>query len=151
MKHLCINCNYIYDEIIGEIWDWIEQWTKLDDIRENFVCPSCFESSENFQEITPYIHSLDNETNVFWIELEHLPIIKLLDNWEIKIEVIHPNEDSHFLWNIAIFDEYWDLVYEEFFKPWEPAYLEYNISDLDDFEIRTTCSLHWIFSKKIKR
>ena len=149
MKHLCTNCGYIYDEINGEVEDWIDYGTKLDDIRESFVCPSCFESSENFQEITPHIHSLDDKEDILGIELEHIPIIEKLDSWEIKIEVNHPSEQSHFIWNIWIFDEYWDLVYEEFFKPWEPAYLEFNISDLDDFEIRVSCSLHWIFSKKI--
>ena len=148
MKHLCINCGYIYDEINGEVEDWIEYWTKLDDIRDKFVCPSCFESSDNFQEITPHIHSLDDWEDILWIEVEHIPVIEVLDNWDIKIEVNHPNESTHFVWNIGIYDEYWDLVYEEFFKPWEPAYLEFNISDLDEYEIRTQCSLHWIFSKK---
>lgn len=150
MKHLCTNCNYIYDEMIWEIWDWIEYWTKLDNIRENFVCPSCFETSENFQEINPVIHSLDDD-NLIWIEYEHIPNIEFLDDDLIKIEVIHPDEESHFLWNIWIYDSFWDLVYEEFFKPWEPAYLEFDISDLDDFEVRTQCSLHWVFSKKFDR
>jgi desulfoferrodoxin (superoxide reductase-like protein)/rubredoxin len=149
MKYLCINCNYIYDEMIWEIGDWIDYWTKLDDIREWFICPSCYEWEENFQEITPHINSLDEERWVLQAELEHLPIIELLDDWAIKIEVNHPWEESHFLWNIWIYDEYWDLIYEEFFKPWEPAYLEYDISSLDDFEIRTQCSLHGIFSKKL--
>lgn len=151
MKHLCINCNYIYNEIIGEVEDWIKQWTKLDSIREKFVCPSCFESSENFQEITPYINSLDNWEFLLLIELEHTPKIDFLDSWFIKIEVNHSSEESHFLWNIWIYDEYGELVYEEFFRPWEPAYLEFNISDLDDFEVRTECSLHWVFSKKFER
>jgi rubredoxin len=150
MKHLCTNCNYIYDEMVWEIGDGVEYWTKLDDIREKFVCPSCYEGSENFQEITLHIHSLDDEDDILGIELEHLPIIEILENWEIKIEVNHPDEENHFLWNIWIYDEYWDLIYEEFFKPWEPAYLEYDISDLDEYEIRTQCSLHWIFSKKFE-
>ena len=150
MKHLCTNCGYIYDEINWEVEDWIDYWTKLDDIRENFVCPSCFETCDNFQEITPHIHSLDDEKNLLWIEAEHIPIIEFLDDNTVKIEVNHPSEESHFLWNIWIYDEYWDLVYEEFFKPWEPAYLEYDISDLDEYEIRTQCNLHWIFSKKIE-
>jgi len=70
-------------------------------------------------------------------------IIEFLDDNTVKIEANHPSEESHFLWNIWIYDEYGDLVYEEFFKPWEPAYLEYDISDLDEYEIRTQCSLHW--------
>ena len=148
MKHLCTNCWYIYDEINWEIEDWIDYWTKLDDIRETFVCPNCFESSENFQEITPHIHSLDDEGDILWIEAEHIPLVEFLENWEIKIEINHPSEESHFIWNIWIYDSFWDLVYEEFFKPWEPAYLEFDVSDLDEFEIRIQCSLHWIFSKK---
>ena len=148
MKYLCTNCNYIYDEMIGEIGDWIEYGSKLENMQDTFICPSCFEWVENFQEITPHIHSLNDEKNLLWIEVEHTPIIEFLDDNTVKIEVNHPSEESHFLWNIWIYDEYGDLVYEEFFKPGEPAYLEYNISDLDEYEIRTTCSLHWIFSKK---
>jgi len=150
MKHLCTNCGYIYDEINGEVEDWIEYWTKLDDIREKFVCPSCFESSDNFQEITPYVQSLDDWEDILGIEIEHIPNVDISDNWEIKIEINHSSEESHFIWNIEIYDEYGDLVYEEFFRPWEPAYLEYDISDLDDFEIRVQCSIHWIFSKKFE-
>lgn len=150
MKHLCVNCWYIYDEINWEIEDGIDYGTKLDNIRETFVCPHCFESSENFQEIKEIVHSLDNK-NLLEIEKQHFPNVQFLEDWYIKIEVNHPSEKEHFIWNIAIYDEYWDLVYEEFFKPWEPAYLEYDISDLDDFEIRVSCNLHWVFSKKFER
>lgn len=151
MKHFCTNCNYIYDEMIWEIGDWIEYGTKLENMQDTFICPSCFEGIEYFQEIIPHIHNLDNEKDFIWIEIEHIPKIEFLDEESIKIEVNHPDEESHFLWNIGIYDEYEDLVYEEFFKPWEPAYLEYDISDLDNFEIRTQCSLHGVFSKKFER
>ena len=147
MKHLCTNCGYIYDEINWEIEDWIDYWTKLDDIRENFVCPNCFESSENFQEIIPYLHSLDDEKNLSAVEKEHIPQVESLWNGEVRIDVNHPMEKEHFIWNIWIYDEYWDLVYEEFFKPWDVAYLEYDVSDLDKYEVRVQCNIHWFFSK----
>ena len=149
MKYLCTKCNYIYDEMIGEVEDWINPWTKFDNLWDNFLCPQCNELSEYFQEITPHVHSLDEEFMV-GIEAEHIPHIAKLDNWFIKIEVNHPDETSHFVWNIWIYDEYWDLVHEEFIKPWDPAYLEFDISDLDEYEIRVSCSLHWIFGKKFE-
>ena len=149
MKYLCTKCNYIYDEMIWEVEDWIECGTRFDNLWDNFFCPQCNESWEYFQEITPYVHSLDEELMV-WIEAEHMPIIEKLDNWFIKIEVNHPDEESHFVWNIWIYDEYWDLVHEEFIQPWNPAYLEFDTSDLDEYEIRVQCSVHWIFGKKFE-
>jgi len=150
MRYLCTHCNYIYDEILGEVEDWISPWTKLDSIKDVFCCPSCYESIDNFQEIIEQVNSFDTDDNIIWIEYEHFPFVEKLEDWFIKIEVKHPDEKSHFLWNIWIYDEYWDLVYEEFFKPWEPAYLEFDVSDLDEYEIRTFCSLHWAFSKKFE-
>ena len=150
MKYLCIHCNYIYDEILWEKEDWIEPWTKLESMKDTFVCPSCYETMDNFQEINPQINSFDTDQNILGIEYEHFPFVEKSDNWIIKIEVKHSSEDTHFLWNIWIYDEYWDLVYEEFFKPWNPAILEFDVSDLDEYEIRTECSLHWVFSKKFE-
>ena len=150
MKYLCTHCNYIYDEILGEVEDWISPWTKLSSMQDIFTCPSCYESIDNFQEIREQINSFDTDKNIIWIEYEHFPFIEKWEDWFIKIEVKHPNEESHFLWNIWIYDEYWDIVYEEFFKPWEPASLEFDVSDLDEYEVRTGCSLHWVFSKKFE-
>ncbi len=149
MKCLCTKCGYIYDEMMWEKEDWIDYWTKFDSLWDNFICPQCGEWGEYFQEINPHIHSLDDQ-NFIWIELEHTPIIEELDNGFIKIEVEHPDEQDHFIWNIGIFDEYWELVYEEFIQPGTPAYLELDVSDLDEYEVRVQCSLHWIFGKKFE-
>ncbi len=149
MKYLCTKCNYIYDEMLWEKEDKIEYGTQFDNLWDNFFCPQCNESGEYFQEITPYVHSLD-EDSLVGIEAEHIPFIEKLADGFIKIEVHHPDEEEHFVWNIWIFDEYWDVVYEEFIKPWNPAYLEFDVSDLDEYEIQVSCSLHGVFRKKFE-
>lgn len=154
MRYLCTGCQYIYDEDRGEIDDNIRPWTKFDNLWDVFICPGCGELPEVF-------HEIKEEINYLWeipfdaIEAEHFINTEIWDDWNLTITIwkwaFHPVWAEHRITSIWIYDEYWDLVYEEFFKPWNPAYLEFDISDLDDFEIRTTCSLHGVFSKKFER
>lgn len=148
MKYLCTKCNYIYDEMLWEVDDGVEFWTKFENVGDHFSCPNCYESSEYFQEVQMHVHSLD-EDFLLWIEAEHIPIIDVLEDWMIKITVNHPDEDSHFVWNIWIYDEYWDMVYEQFFTPDMPVYLEYDVSDLEEYEVRVQCNIHGTFWKKV--
>ena len=150
MQYLCTNCNFIYDEMTGEPEDGIPAWVKLSSLEWHITCPNCNESGDYFQEITQHVHSLDEE-HLLPFELEHIPKIEQLDDGYIKIESNHPNEAEHFIGNIWIYDEYWDLFHEEFFKPWTWVYLEVDVSDLDEYEVRMQCSLHGVFGKKVDR
>ena len=153
MRYLCTACNYIYNEDLGEKEDWIKAWTKFEDLKDNFVCPSCWELPEAFYGIT-------EEVNYLWdspkdaLEAEHFINIEKLDEKEIRISVwfweFHPTWEEHRITSIGIYDEYGDLVYKQFFMPAEEPILEFDVSDLWEYEIRAICSIHGVWGRKVK-
>ena len=50
-KWQCIVCGWIYDEVEGHPEDGIEPGTRWEDIPEDFVCPECGVSKEDFDMI----------------------------------------------------------------------------------------------------
>ncbi len=154
MRYLCTWCNYIYDEDRGEIDENIAAWTKFEELWDTFVCPVCWELPEVF-------HEIKEEINYLWeipfdaLEAEHFINTEFL--WSEKIKITVWKWDSHPVWlehrisSIWIYDEYWDIVFEKFFADEEDAILEFDISDLDDFEVRTRCTIHWVWGVKIER
>jgi desulfoferrodoxin (superoxide reductase-like protein) len=78
----------------------------------------------------------------------HYPIIIQKDS-KINVSVWedenHPNEESHFISSIQLFDEYGDLVEEKFLNPSDNWIAIFDDYDLDEFEIRVICNLHWVF------
>ncbi|HIE49994.1 MAG TPA: rubredoxin [Gammaproteobacteria bacterium] len=48
-KWECIVCGWVYDEAEGWPEDGIEPGTKWDDISEDWVCPDCGVSKEDFE------------------------------------------------------------------------------------------------------
>jgi rubredoxin len=148
MKHLCTRCGYIYDEMMWEQAEGIPFGTTLESMEWIFYCPNCDASSELFQWVPPYIHSLD-ESFLLSIEHEHEPLIEHGEDGYIHLRFDHNQDNEHFVWNIWIFDEYWDMVHQEFFDPWKEIIAEFDVWGLDEYEIRIECSVHGIFSKKI--
>lgn len=155
MRYLCTNCNYIYDESIWDKEEEIKAWTKLDNLWDNFSCPVCWELAEEFHEIKEEVNYID-ENNLLWIEMEHFININInIKNWNLRVDIwkwdFHPSWEEHRISSISLYDEYWDLIEEKFLMVWEEPVVEFDISDLDDFEIRTRCSLHWVWGRKIER
>jgi len=154
MRYLCTACNYIYDEDKWEIDDNIKPWTKFDNLWNSFVCPWCSELPEVFHEIKEEINYF-SEIPFDVIEAEHFINTEIDNKWNITITIwkwaFHPVWAEHRITSISIYDEYWDLVYEKFYQEDEDPILEFNILDLDDFEIRTRCSIHWTWGLKIER
>ncbi len=145
MKYLCTNCSYIYDEDLGDKLENITPWTKFEDLKENFKCPVCSCPKDLFHEIKEEVIYL-NEKAQDLIEAEHFINYKF--DWNIiKISVwnpiAHPSWEEHRITSIWLYDEYWDLIYEKFFAIWEEAYLEFEHSFIDIYEIRARCSIHW--------
>ena len=144
----------MYDEDKWEIWDDIQPWTKFENLWDSFVCPWCGELPEVFHEIT-------EEINYLWeipfdvLEAEHYINTEIQDEDNIVITIwkwdSHPAWSEHRVSSIWIYDEYGDIVYEKFFLEDEDAILEFDISDLDDFEIRARCSIHGVWGVKIER
>ncbi len=50
-KYECIVCGYIYDEAEGDPDGGIAPGTKWEDIPEDWVCPTCGVSKDEFQEV----------------------------------------------------------------------------------------------------
>ncbi len=53
-KWECIVCGWVYDEAEGWPEDGIEHGTKWDDISEDWVCPDCGVSKEDFEMVEIY-------------------------------------------------------------------------------------------------
>lgn len=54
MKYVCIICGYVYDEDAGDPDNDIEPGTLWDELPDDFTCPECGVSKEDFE--------TDNET-----------------------------------------------------------------------------------------
>ena len=50
-QYMCILCGYIYDEEKGEPEDGIAPGTRWDDIPNDWVCPECGASKDDFEMI----------------------------------------------------------------------------------------------------
>ena len=50
-KYLCIVCNHIYDEAIGDPETGIAAGTRWADIAEDWTCPECGATKADFEEI----------------------------------------------------------------------------------------------------
>jgi rubredoxin len=48
-KYLCVICGFIYDEAKGWPEDGIVAGTYWDDVPENWFCPDCGASKEDFE------------------------------------------------------------------------------------------------------
>ena len=152
MKYLCTNCNYLYNESLWDLWEGIEAWTTIDNMIWKRTCPSCEWSMEDFQNIKEEVLYAENSENLSPFELKHIPKINFLDNDKIKVvvwETIHPMEEEHFISSIILYDEYGDLVEEVFLTYDEKQEVVFDIWGLDDFEVRASCNLHWLWSSWI--
>ena len=49
MKYVCIICGYAYDEELGDADNGIEPGTMWDDLPEDFECPECGVSKDEFE------------------------------------------------------------------------------------------------------
>ena len=48
-KYECMMCGYIYDEALGDPDEGIEAGTAWEDIPEDWSCPDCGASKEDFE------------------------------------------------------------------------------------------------------
>jgi len=153
MRYLCTSCNYIYDEDLWDKTEWIKSWTKIENLWDNFVCPVCGEYKDIFHWIKEEINYLTEKPQDA-IEANHFIKITKNNDWRTKFEIwfleFHPSGEEHRISSIWIYDEYWDLVYEKFFSSWEEPVLVFDVSDLDEYEIRARCIVHGIWGRKIK-
>lgn len=50
MKYVCLICGYAYDEEKGDPDNDIDSETPWDDLPDDFVCPECGASKEDFEQ-----------------------------------------------------------------------------------------------------
>lgn len=50
-KHMCLVCGYVYDEGIGDKSQHIEPKTLFNNLPDDWVCPDCHVSKNNFEEL----------------------------------------------------------------------------------------------------
>jgi len=48
MKHICVNCGYIYDSEQGDPSQGIPPGTAFDDLPDDWVCPLCYVDKDLF-------------------------------------------------------------------------------------------------------
>ena len=150
MRYLCTNCRYIYDEWMGEKSDSIEPGTRYD---ADFSCPWCDEY-DSFHEITEEVNMIDETNDEQPLELEHVPVLHTLPDGILEIRVwrhAHPMWSDHRISTIALYDEYGDMVEEKFLDEDEIACVQFDISNLDEYEIRIRCSIHGTWGMKIEK
>lgn len=150
MRHLCTDCNYIFDEAFWELELAIKPGTRLDDAQDIFACPNCGALSDMFEPIREEILYADNPAEKRGMEIEHIPLVRPTDDIGM-IEFIvwtqlHPSEDEHRITSVGLYDEYGDLVFEQFFEAEQEPIGEFDVSDFDSFELRARCNLHWVWS-----
>lgn len=154
MKYLCINCSYIYDESLWDKMEWIEAWKTIEEMIWETTCPSCEWSMEDFQVIEEEILYPENDDIITSFEKQHVPTIKFRDDSKIEVTIwwadeTHAMEEDHLISSIMLFDEYEDIIEERFLTHSEDPQIMFDISDLDAFEIRSRCNLHWLWSSWI--
>ena len=50
-KYRCIMCSYIYDPAVGDPDNGVDPGTAFEDLSENWVCPDCGVSKDEFEAI----------------------------------------------------------------------------------------------------
>ncbi len=48
-KYVCVVCGYIYDEAEGDTEGGLPPGTRFEDIPDDWVCPECGASKEDFE------------------------------------------------------------------------------------------------------
>ena len=150
MRYVCVKCNYTFDESLWDKEEGIAIATKMEDVEK---CPNC-EEYDSFQWIKEEINYAEDYDNLKFLEIEHIPQIKPIDEDTIVVFILsseHPMWEDHRITSISLYDEYWDLVTEEFLFPESDPSIEFDVSGFDEYEIVARCSIHWSWWTKIKK
>ena len=142
MKYFCTECSYSYDWDLWDKEEWIDPWMILD------KCPVC-EEYDCFQWVDEEVNYINND-NLWALEIDHFPEVVISD-WKIVVTVwneIHPMWPEHRIAAISLYDEYGDLIKTNYLELNNEAVTEFDFDDLDEFEIRVKCSLHWVWWRK---
>ncbi len=85
----CIPCWYIYDEKIWDLDSWIAPWTKFEDIPEDWSCPVCWVTKDDFEPIYEW-EEISETAKIVWYKMLTDDVLELkikilnLDNIVVK-------------------------------------------------------------------
>ncbi len=152
MIYICTHCsNYSYDESRWDKVECLETGTLFDYIDFDFTCPTCGASKDFFLSIKEEVLEANDKNNLSYLEKAHIPKVEI--KWEeCTVEVgydIHPMIEEHYVYSIWLYDEYWDLVEEKLLTFEDEPIANFDISDFDEFEIRSRCNNHWVWTSWI--
>ena len=147
LKLVCTSCRYIYNPYIWDEEQEIEPWVDFSMIPDYWQCPSCWADKDEFIELIMPINEISDIENMIPQEESHCPFYRIdWDNIFVRIgteDEPYVQDDVHFVEFVWLYDENGEELDicilpdtdEEirFSNPWEP------------FEIRSSCSLHWIW------
>ncbi len=144
MRLLCMSCNYVFDDDFWDKQEGIAPWVRPE------KCPVC-DDYDSFQWVTEQVNYIKDDTSDM-MELDHFPeIIINSDNLEVQIwKESHPMWPEHRILSIALHDEYGDLIEKKYLIDQDESKISFDFDDLDEFEIRVKCSVHWLWWKKFK-
>jgi len=151
MRFLCTNCGHIFDEALGDEAEGIDPGTCIDEIDEDIHCPMCDGSFDDFSPIEDEVIYPDDPEKLSHIEREHMPHILYQDSEKVEVcigeeEEMHPSGEDHRISAIYLVDDEGHIVEEVFIMPDEDPVAEFDISGLEVFEIRASCSRHGLWS-----
>lgn len=151
MRYLCVNCSYIYDEALWDETDGIEAGTCVDQVDDDTHCPGCDGSFEDFSPIEDEIIYVENIDHMTHAEREHLPRITYKDSQRVEVciwdeEELHPSGEDHRVTAMYLVDDEGHIIEELFIMLDEDPVAEFDVSGLESFEIRASCSQHGLWS-----
>ncbi len=147
-KYCCTNCGYVYNPFIWDIEQDIPPKTFFENIDITYYCPSCWEDKDSFYPISETVQEVDDLDNIGNIEEMHIPFF-YEKNDQIIINIWSEDfpfseDENHFIEYVWIFDEDWEELAIEVLPDISKEII-INIENLDYYEVRASCNLHWVW------
>lgn len=146
-KFFCTNCRYVYNPYLWDEEQDILAWTDFFSLEDSFVCPVCSSSKDEFIEMMQKPNEPWRLGELLPQEEAHIPFYRI--EWD-RIIVSVGTEDEpfiqdedHFIEYIWLYDSYGDEI-ERIDFPDIKNEIEFEMVD-EDFEIRASCSIHWVW------
>lgn len=148
-KFACTECGYLYRPALGEEELGIEPGTPFESVSETFSCPSCGSGEDAFFAVSESVNEPDPNFDFSEQEEQHVPFYSYVaEGARVRIgteDLPHPDEDSHFLEWVALFDEDGEPL-ETRFRPQGGTEILFEGFEEGDFsEVRSCCSVHGVW------
>lgn len=148
LKFHCTNCSYIYNPYFWDPEKEIDPPMDFYDLPETWTCPWCYGVKDDFIEIDSKVIEPSTIENMLPEEERHMPFYFERD-WSVVVKIWTEDEqfeesEDHFIEFVWIYDE--DFI--EIDRKDLPDITEeiiFDIPDCDVYEVRASCSMHWIW------